>query len=626
LTCSCGRSTGQFLPALPPSAHEVEAEVTTAAKQPRLAGLQNKSMKRPGPGSSKIAGEGSSKNGEDMATSQMSEFIQRLRRTALLRDGAGLTDGQLLENYISRRDEAALAALVRRHAPMVWGVCHRVLCNHHDAEDAFQAAFLVFVRKAASIASRELLANWLYGVAHQTALKARATMAKRRAREKQVKEIPEVAVAEQDLWNDLRPLLDQELSRLPDKYRVAIVLCDLEGKTRKEVARRLKIPAGTLSSRLTTARTMLAKRLARHGLAVSGGALATMLSQKVASAGVPTSVLASTIKTASLFSVGKAATKGMISVKVAALIEGMLKSMFITKLKTVMAALLVVLGVVAFGGGLYRHQAAAQQGPGEKPPVQGEKDAQARPSVAKTLKNDKEKLQGTWLMVSGVANGDALSDEAVKDRKVVIEDDKITELERGKKLIPSDFVLDTTRDPKAIDAIPLEGGFKGMKHRGIYALVGDSLKLCFSKAGDIRPIAFICEKGSQRVLLVYKRDTPKKDKDDAKKPMKEAKEGTLEAHLEKVDAKEGVITVSRLGTIVSGTGEIKEGKIRYGMGFFKNNLRLENLPVARNARVIVDGEQGKLADLKPDMNVTLQLEVKGIITVKEISARGNTGK
>src|SRR5216684_2337975 len=121
-----------------------------------------------------------------MATSQMSEVIQHLRRTVLLRDGAGLTDAQLLEGFITRREEAALAVLVRRHGPMVWGVCRRVLHNHHDAENAFQATFLVLVRKAASIVPRERVANWLYGVAHQTALKARAMSAKRSQREKSV--------------------------------------------------------------------------------------------------------------------------------------------------------------------------------------------------------------------------------------------------------------------------------------------------------------------------------------------------------------------------------------------------------------------------------------------------------
>jgi RNA polymerase sigma factor (sigma-70 family) len=296
-----------------------------------------------------------------MPTSQMGEVIQRLRRAVLLRDGAELTDGQLLENYISRRDEAALAVLVRRHGPMVWGVCRRVLRDYHDAEDAFQAAFLVFVRKAASVASRELLANWLYGVAHQTALKARATAARRKERERQVKEMPEPAAAEQDLWLDLQPLLDEELSRLPDKYRSVLVLCDLEGKTRKEAARLLGCPEGTVGGRLARARVMLAKRLAQRGVALSGGTLAAVLSQNAASAGVPFSVVSSTIKAATLVTAGQAAAS-LISVKVAALTEGVMKAMLLTKLKNAMVGLLVI-AVLGFGASLGWTFAA---GPGEQ--------------------------------------------------------------------------------------------------------------------------------------------------------------------------------------------------------------------------------------------------------------------
>src|SRR5215471_17083525 len=131
-----------------------------------------------------------------MATSRMSEVIQHLRRTDFLRGGTGLTDGHLLGEYTRRRDEAALAALVKRHGPMVWGVCRRVLCNYYDAEDAFQATFLVLVRKASSIVPREMVGNWLYGVAHQTALKARSAAAKRKERERQVVEMPEPAAEE----------------------------------------------------------------------------------------------------------------------------------------------------------------------------------------------------------------------------------------------------------------------------------------------------------------------------------------------------------------------------------------------------------------------------------------------
>src|SRR5438105_527853 len=127
---------------------------------------------------------------KSMPTSPSSVVIQHLRAN-FGPDGGGMTDGDLLARFLSRRDDNALAALVRRHAPMVWGACCRLLRNHHDAEDAFQATFLVLVRKASSIMPREKFANWLYGVAHQTALKARATTAKRQAREKHMANVPE---------------------------------------------------------------------------------------------------------------------------------------------------------------------------------------------------------------------------------------------------------------------------------------------------------------------------------------------------------------------------------------------------------------------------------------------------
>jgi RNA polymerase sigma factor (sigma-70 family) len=271
----------------------------------------------------------------------LSDVLHHLRRGAALRDEAALTDGQLLERYVRQRQESAFASLVQQHGPMVWGVCRRMLGNHHDAEDAFQATFLVLVRKGASILPRETIANWLYGVAHLTALKARAIAVRRKERERQVTVMPEPAAAEPDLWRDLQPILDQELSRLPDKYRTAIVLCDLEGKTRKEAAQQLGCPEGTVAGRLARARTMLAKRLARHGLGMSGGALATALAQNAASAGVPASVASSTINAAALVAAGQ--TGGVISASVVALMEGVVKSMLLTKLKIATVVLLAVL-------------------------------------------------------------------------------------------------------------------------------------------------------------------------------------------------------------------------------------------------------------------------------------------
>jgi RNA polymerase sigma factor (sigma-70 family) len=285
-----------------------------------------------------------------MATSPMSKVLQHLRTTVFLLDGAGRSDGELLECFITERDDAAFAALVRRHGPMVWGVCRRILSSHHDAEDAFQITFLVLVRKATSVVPREKLANWLYGVAHQTARNTRAAAARRRLRERQVVEMPEPAAPDQDLWRDLKAVLDQELSRLPSKYRAAIVLCDLEGKTRRDVARQLGVPEGTLSGRLTRGRALLAKRLARHGVAAPGGAFAAVLPHNELSAGVPTSVLSNTIHAAGLLAAGQIPAASIISAQVAALIEGTVRTMLLTKLKIASAVLLIgSLGIGATG-------------------------------------------------------------------------------------------------------------------------------------------------------------------------------------------------------------------------------------------------------------------------------------
>ena len=299
-----------------------------------------------------------------MATSRISEVLQHLRRAVLLPEGAGLSDGDLLEAFISRRDEAALAALVRRHGPMVWGVCRRILRSYHDAEDAFQATFLVLVRKAASVRPRDMVANWLYGVARQTALKARAAVARRQQRERQIAAMPKPAGREPDLGGDRLPLLDEELSRLPDKYRAVLVLCDLEGKTRKEAARQLRVPEGTVAGRLARARALLARRLARRGLAVSGGALAAMLSQQAAAAGLPSVVVSSTIQAAGLLAADQAAATGLISVTVARLTEGVLKAMMRTKLQTAAWKLLLVAGLCGSAGVIYQTR-AADQPPGE---------------------------------------------------------------------------------------------------------------------------------------------------------------------------------------------------------------------------------------------------------------------
>ncbi len=328
-----------------------------------------------------------------MATDR-SKVIQRLREAVLLRDGGERTDGQLLECFVSRGEGAALEALVHRHAPMVWGVCRRLL-PHHEAEDAFQTTFLVLVRKAGSVLPREMVGNWLYGVAHRTALKARATAAKQQTREKQVTALPERGVEPQEPSRDLQLVLDQELSRLPDKYRAAIVLCDLEDKTRTEAARQLGVPEGTLAARVARARKLLAKRLARHGLAVPAGTFAGGLSQQAARGSVSPSVLSSTMKVVSVVGAGQALPAGLISAKVAALAEGVMRGMMLTKIKSVVLVAVSALCLCGITGAVV---GLAQDGKeaGKKPAGEGQPEGKqaAKPAGdAKAAEDMKANLE-----------------------------------------------------------------------------------------------------------------------------------------------------------------------------------------------------------------------------------------
>jgi RNA polymerase sigma factor (sigma-70 family) len=320
-----------------------------------------------------------------------------VRHPTAPRDEAEGTDGELLECFVTNHDPAAFAALVQRHGPMVMGVCCRVLKNRHDAEDAFQAAFLVLVRKADSVKPPERVGNWLYGVAYQTAQHARAKAARKSIRERPLDEATEPAVQEQDPGSDLAPVLDGELRCLPERYRTAIVLCDLEGKTRKEVARQLRVPEGTLSGWLTRGRAMLAKRLARHGLAVSVGALA-LLPQTASACGCA-DLVPSTIKAATLLAAGQSASS-VISAEVAALIEGVLKAMFLTRLK--LASLVLFLAVIGLGGPILFVAAQTRSQPDlpkDGPAVEGR-------SVALPLKVGKR-------YVFMPASGRAISDRGV---------------------------------------------------------------------------------------------------------------------------------------------------------------------------------------------------------------------
>lgn len=332
------------------------------------------------------------RGGIDMTTSPMTKVMQHIRGAVPARDEAGLTDGQLLTCFVARRDESAFAALVGRHGPMVWGVCRRVLRSLHDAEDAFQASFLVLARKAASIASREQLASWLYGVAHRTALKARSAAVRRRLREKPLANAPEPQAARPGAWHDALPLLDQELCRLADKYRAPVVLCDLEGKTRAEAARQLGVPEGTVAGRLARARRVLAQRLSRRGVALSVPSVVAGASAQAAPACVPGAVSSAALRAACGFASGQATA--VVSGRVAALARAVVQSLWLARLKTAVGCVLVLTVAVVAGGEWARQQAGASQEPvgqtGASPRSAGKRPGTAAVPKAGTAEKPKQ--------------------------------------------------------------------------------------------------------------------------------------------------------------------------------------------------------------------------------------------
>jgi RNA polymerase sigma factor (sigma-70 family) len=279
-----------------------------------------------------------------MQNRQLNPVVRFLRQIAIAHNGAE-PDRLLLERFALRQDETAFAILVQRHAPLVWGICRRILQHQQDAEDAFQATFLVLARKAHSIRRRESIDSWLFGVAYRVAQKARSEAIRRHIHERRA--VPRSASDPLDavMWHDLRPLLDEAIHSLPEKYRLPFILCHLQGKTNEEAARQLRCPLGTVLSRLARARQLLRSRLSRRGFVLSTGVL-TALIVRHAEAAVPASLIEATIPAGVPFAVCQSAV-GVVSAHVLALAEGGMKGMFVTKLTLTVA----LITLTAFGVG-----------------------------------------------------------------------------------------------------------------------------------------------------------------------------------------------------------------------------------------------------------------------------------
>jgi RNA polymerase sigma-70 factor (ECF subfamily) len=451
-----------------------------------------------------------------MAINSLGNVLRRFRGIEVLRESGELTDGQLLTRFLGRRDDDSFEALLRRHGPMVLGVCRRVLHHEQDAEDAFQATFLVLARKAGSVVPRERVGNWLYGVAYKTALKARALSAKRRGREFQVMAMPEPTGARrgQDLWADVQPVLDRELSRLPDKYRFPVVLCDLEGKTHKEAARQLGCPEGTVSVRLVRARALLARRLTQRGLVCTGTVLATAFAQNVASANVPAELVGPTVEAANLYASGQSSVAGLVSDEVATLTEGVVKTMGMTNLKTLALVLLFA------GAGLL---ACGMLIPGGEPAGRArESTSRTTQSVGKQRETDDLKsLEGVWKVIALQDGSKKAKEEELAGMRWTFQGAKLYLSDDSNQKIPCSVKLTQGENPKHIDLSPDEGPAQGITIQGIYKLEKGLLILCMRdehKADLGRPKEFVAdgENGLSLAKLERVKKSDESDKQGAK--------------------------------------------------------------------------------------------------------------
>jgi RNA polymerase sigma factor (sigma-70 family) len=271
----------------------------------------------------------------------------------------GISDALLLDRFVMHRDEAAFEAIVARHGPMVLGVCRRVLDDPDDIEDVFQATFLVLVRKAGSLRDRDLLANWLYGVAHRVAVRARANAYRRHLLERPGREEAVMDGEPREDLAELRAVLDDEMSRLPDRLRAVVVLCDLQGLAQQDVARQIGCPVGTIKSRLSRARARLRGRLVRRGIALPCLGAKALIAPETASAAVPAALSASTIRAALDLTAG-----APVAAPIGALAEGVVRSMTITKVS--LAAIGLLASILAVAGAL---SIAATMAHHDPPPV-----------------------------------------------------------------------------------------------------------------------------------------------------------------------------------------------------------------------------------------------------------------
>jgi len=294
-----------------------------------------------------------------MASKPLNGILKRVRTLAEVQTGRALADRELLARFVEHQDEAAFTVLIERHGPMVLGVCQRALRNAHDAEDACQATFLVFARKADSIRKTESLSSWLHGIACRIAANLKRSRIRAKKREQRVASPIEQSNASAN-WQEVQTILDEEVADLPERYRGPLLLCYWEGKTRDEAATQLSMTAGKLHGLLERGRELLRDRLTKRGLTLSGALCASMIVAGASNAALDPSLVVASTKAALLLASGGSLTPGLVSINVVTLTQEVLHTMLITKMKIVTASILCAGIAAALIGGSLASVGSAQ--------------------------------------------------------------------------------------------------------------------------------------------------------------------------------------------------------------------------------------------------------------------------
>ncbi len=420
-------------------------------------------------------------------------------------------DRQLVERFLRERNDAVFEAIVRRHGPMVYRVCWRVLQQVEDTEDAFQATFLVLAQKLGAVRKRDSLASWLHGVAHRIALKARSLNSIRRRHESLIP-ISSTLPPDDLTWKELRSVLDDELVRLPEKWRLPLILCYLEGRTQDEAAVQLGWSGNTLRRRLDEARAALGRALGRKGFGPV--AFSAFLLSDCTCCGIALPTTTSALIDAAVMLASGRAAGGIISPKVAVLTERVLTAMPLKSHKIAMV-LLVVGAVGAIGSAIHLHAGIEQPLTGSR--AEPLKDAPPRASTASTQpETDAERLQGLWEVTESRVDGESvLFPNGSTKGSLFIEGEEFflsfmsEGTPRAGMILKANFTLNNTTTPKNIDLT--SSGAKKPDALGIYILDGNDLTICLPREQpfDRRPTEFTAGKGSKMELIKLKRSGEK---------------------------------------------------------------------------------------------------------------------